>query len=237
MKSGLHRGQLVKWKDDRGFGFIQPVNGGKEVFLHISELSQATRRPQVGDTIDYHLDVSANKVRAIKALIVSVVGTASGVNSGINRPARPARPAAPSKIHSRGVPTSANRAVSSAIASTISIEAFPYWQALMLATVPLIGAIQLMKELGNPLPLALYPAMSLVTYALYRDDKARAQKGSWRIPEKNLHLCELAGGWLGGFVAQRKLHHKNRKSSYQLTFWAIVIVHQLFWIGQLAGWI
>ncbi|MDJ1170725.1 cold shock domain-containing protein [Roseofilum sp. BLCC_M154] len=36
MKPTLHKGQLATWKDDRGFGFIQPDNGGKEVFLHIS---------------------------------------------------------------------------------------------------------------------------------------------------------------------------------------------------------
>ena len=32
MKSGLRQGKLSKWKDDRGFGFIQPSSGEKEVF-------------------------------------------------------------------------------------------------------------------------------------------------------------------------------------------------------------
>ncbi len=46
MQSGLRSGKLTKWKDERGFGFIQPVDGSQEVFLHISEVKDATRRPQ-----------------------------------------------------------------------------------------------------------------------------------------------------------------------------------------------
>jgi cold shock CspA family protein len=51
MQSGLRSGKLTKWKDERGFGFIQPVDGSQEVFLHISEVKDATRRPQENDTI------------------------------------------------------------------------------------------------------------------------------------------------------------------------------------------
>lgn len=46
MQPGLRSGKLTKWKDERGFGFIQPVDGSQEVFLHISEVKDATRRPQ-----------------------------------------------------------------------------------------------------------------------------------------------------------------------------------------------
>ncbi|NER31568.1 MAG: cold shock domain-containing protein, partial [Symploca sp. SIO1C4] len=46
MKHILYKGQLVAWKDDRGFGFIKPDDGGKEVFLHISTLKGADRRPK-----------------------------------------------------------------------------------------------------------------------------------------------------------------------------------------------
>ena len=88
-------------------------------------------------------------------------------------------------------------------------------------------------DTSNLIPFILYPAMSLVTFVLYAGDKARAQKGNWRTLEKTLHWCELAGGWLGGFIAQRKLHHKNRKESCQIVFWGIVLTHHIAWLGWL----
>ncbi|WP_346290111.1 cold shock domain-containing protein [Sphaerothrix gracilis] len=54
MKPVLHKGKLTTWKDDRGFGFIKPEDGGKEVFLHISALTKAGRRPQVGDITSFY---------------------------------------------------------------------------------------------------------------------------------------------------------------------------------------
>ena len=69
----MHKGQLVTWKDDRGFGFIKPNDASKEVFLHISALKGAGRRPKVGDTIFYDLVTEADgKVRASKASIHGV---------------------------------------------------------------------------------------------------------------------------------------------------------------------
>lgn len=69
----MEKGQLVTWKDDRGFGFIKPEYGRKEVFLHISALKEASRRPQVGDIIFYERVTEKNgKTRASKAFIQGV---------------------------------------------------------------------------------------------------------------------------------------------------------------------
>lgn len=73
MKHILHKGQLLTWKDDRGFGFIKPDDGSKDVFLHISALKGEGRRPKVGDTILYERVLGAEgKVRASKASIQGV---------------------------------------------------------------------------------------------------------------------------------------------------------------------
>ncbi|MGF1460616.1 MAG: cold shock domain-containing protein [Leptolyngbyaceae cyanobacterium] len=54
MADVLQSGKLVTWKDEQGFGFIQPAQGQQDVFVHISAIKDRTRRPQVGDTIcDY----------------------------------------------------------------------------------------------------------------------------------------------------------------------------------------
>lgn len=69
----MSKGLLVKWKDDRGFGFIQPSDGSKEIFLHISEIKGTSRRPKVGDTIIYKLTTAADgKVCATNASIEGV---------------------------------------------------------------------------------------------------------------------------------------------------------------------
>ena len=200
MQPSLRSGKLTKWKDDRGFGFIQPVDGSPEVFLHISEVKDATRRPQKNDTIYYHCVVDSDgKVRACDAFILGA--------------------------RNKSTPVSHRAQSSDAIASS-----FPIVEVVLLSLLPLAGAVHFTGTTRNPVPLVLYPVMGLVTYALYADDKSRAKRQDWRIPEKTLHLCELIGGWLGGFIAQRMLRHKNQKESYQAIFWAIVIIHYIGWL-------
>jgi cold shock CspA family protein len=73
MKPVLCKGQLTAWKDDRGFGFIKPEGGGKDVFLHISALNRAARRPKVGDIIFYERATAPDgKIRAVSASIQGV---------------------------------------------------------------------------------------------------------------------------------------------------------------------
>jgi uncharacterized membrane protein YsdA (DUF1294 family) len=79
--------------------------------------------------------------------------------------------------------------------------------------------------------LALYLAASVAAVIAYRVDKSAAQTGRWRIPESTLHLLTLMGGWPGALVAQRVFHHKSRKLSFQITFFATVVLNcaALFW--------
>lgn len=205
MKPALHKGQLIRWKDERGFGFIQPDDSSQEVFLHITAFKDVNRRPQVGDFICYQLTASKDgKVRACNASI-------EGVTSKFSPPG------APKKSISKTVIKSSSLAL----------------KTLLLSLLPGLGSIHLVLTTGNPIPLILYPVMSLITFRLYADDKSRAQQGRWRRQENTLHLCEFMGGWLGAFVAQQKLHHKSSKVSYQVVFWLITILHIVFWLDWL----
>lgn len=203
MKPSLHRGKLKKWNDERGFGFIQPIDGSREVFLHISQLKDATRRPQVNDTVCYYTSADRDgKTRACNAFIIGARKKSTKPSTSSRYPAK-----------TRDFP----------------IYPIPIIKVLLLSILPLIGSIHFAWKTANPLPLILYLTMSPLTFALYADDKARAKRGAWRTSEETLHLCELAGGWIGGFVAQRRFRHKSIKKSYQIVFWAIVIVHYIFW--------
>lgn len=77
---------------------------------------------------------------------------------------------------------------------------------------------------------------SALVYRLYAIDKRRAKEGLWRIPEAQLHLLELLGGWPGAFLAQRRLRHKCSKGSYQVLFWLIVLAYQLAALDSLQSW-
>ncbi|PRA71202.1 hypothetical protein CQ065_04160 [Pseudomonas sp. MYb187] len=101
-----------------------------------------------------------------------------------------------------------------------------------LCLLPLGGALQMVLSGQSWLPAVAYPLASLVTFALYWRDKQQARNQAWRTPEKVLHASELCGGWPGALLAQQRFRHKTRKLSFQLTFWAIVALHQLFWIDH-----
>jgi len=47
------RGKLTKWKDDRQFGFITPIRGGKQVFVHIKAFTNQHRRPIGNEFVTY----------------------------------------------------------------------------------------------------------------------------------------------------------------------------------------
>ncbi len=102
-----------------------------------------------------------------------------------------------------------------------------------LCALPGIGSTLLWLRGGSLIPLAAYGLMSVVAFLLYWSDKRKARAEQWRTPESVLHALELAGGWPGALLAQQLFRHKTRKVSFQLLFWLIVLVHQVFWIDQL----
>lgn len=67
-------GTLISWNDDRGFGFIRPANGSRNVFVHIRAFASSNGRPQVGDSLEFRLGPGRNG--RIQALDVRGAGSA-----------------------------------------------------------------------------------------------------------------------------------------------------------------
>lgn len=53
-------GTLKSWNDDRGFGFIEPSQGGQEIFVHIKAFPSGTGRPAVGQSLSFEIAMGEN---------------------------------------------------------------------------------------------------------------------------------------------------------------------------------
>ena len=46
------KGKITSWNDDKGFGFIAPVSGGRQVFVHVKAFENRTRRPGINQLVE-----------------------------------------------------------------------------------------------------------------------------------------------------------------------------------------
>ncbi|MGB2925845.1 MAG: DUF1294 domain-containing protein [Limnothrix sp.] len=53
------KGKITSWNDKKGFGFITPSTGGKQIFVHVKAFSNRNRRPEINQLVTYTL--SADK--------------------------------------------------------------------------------------------------------------------------------------------------------------------------------
>ncbi|MBB2496212.1 DUF1294 domain-containing protein [Aquipseudomonas ullengensis] len=221
------RGVLRSWNDDKGFGFITPERGGEDVFVHISAM-RGDQRPQVGQPVLFLAGKDGQgRLRAEHM---------RGEGLSLDRPAIRRKPKptgsakpAPPKAAPRQPARPARQEPST------GIQALPLKLLVLagLCLLPLLGALQLLRDNGAIWALGVYPLLSLISFLQYWNDKQSAQKGRWRTPENTLHITELLGGWPGALVAQQVFRHKTRKLSFQVVCWAIVLLHQAFWIDHL----
>jgi len=49
------KGKIASWKDDKGFGFVAPFDGGAKVFIHIKAFKNRGRRPEVNDVVTFSI--------------------------------------------------------------------------------------------------------------------------------------------------------------------------------------
>lgn len=190
------KGRIASWNRDKGFGFITPVSGSNQVFVHISAFANRACRPEIGDIVTYGM--SADKQGRPCAVDATLLGDKLK----------------PKKRRDSKV--------------------FGILFAILFMVV--VG----MSAASGRIPVeiaAAYLVLSLITYVLYALDKSAARRGAWRTNESTLQLLAMAGGWPGGLIAQKLLHHKSRKASFQWVFWVTVISNclALVWLHTADG--
>lgn len=50
-------GTLIRWNDERGFGFLVVAGGSEEVFVHVSAFPRDGLRPHVGELVSFETEV------------------------------------------------------------------------------------------------------------------------------------------------------------------------------------
>lgn len=75
--------------------------------------------------------------------------------------------------------------------------------------------------------------INVVAIYKYWEDKQLSQQRSkqQRIPEGELHLYGILGGWIGAFIAQQLFRHKTRKISFQMLFFLSIFIHYILLYG------
>lgn len=68
----MYRGQLTKWDNSKGFGFIKTPELKSNTFIHISTLKHMNRKPKQGDYIHFDIEQHNGKYRAINSRIEGV---------------------------------------------------------------------------------------------------------------------------------------------------------------------
>ena len=50
-------GTLKIWNDERGFGFLEPLQGGDDIFVHATAFRGRAGRPQVGQVVSFEIEL------------------------------------------------------------------------------------------------------------------------------------------------------------------------------------
>jgi len=59
-------GTLKSWNDERGFGFIEPLLGGQEIFVHIKAFDTRLGRPQIGQRLTFEIEMNTEGKKRAK---------------------------------------------------------------------------------------------------------------------------------------------------------------------------
>ncbi len=62
-------GALISWDDARGFGFIEPDQGGAQIFVHIKTIVNRQGRPQIGQRYSFEIELGPQGKKRAKNVL------------------------------------------------------------------------------------------------------------------------------------------------------------------------
>lgn len=80
--------------------------------------------------------------------------------------------------------------------------------------------------------------INMASFLLMGEDKRRARRGAWRIPERTLFLSAALFGGLGGVLGMHIFHHKTKHLRFRLGFPALLMAQAALvglWAWQQLG--
>ena len=188
-------GEIVRWLDDRGFGFIRSKAIEQEVFFHIRAYRAPNKRPQVGDYVVFVAEKNQKgKLQAVQVQERQFVQ----------------RKQMQQRRH---------------VKQQAAFESGQSLRLVAVLVLYGLLASLVFSGKWPPVVWLWYAALGVLTFLAYRKDKAAAQQGSWRTPENTLHLLSLLGGWPGAWLAQTYLRHKSQKAEFRVIYYATVVIN------------
>lgn len=74
-----YEGKIVKWYDEKGFGFIRTTHDSKDVFLHISQIHRLRKKPEINELVSY--EITRDEKGRFRALNVSYLSDSKYLKS------------------------------------------------------------------------------------------------------------------------------------------------------------
>ena len=92
-----------------------------------------------------------------------------------------------------------------------------------------MGAI----NLDNPAKMIIYLLIiNCIGFVIMGIDKRKARRGEWRISERTLFACALAGGSIGTFLGMHVFRHKTKHWYFKYGM-PLILILQIFLMGYI----
>ncbi len=194
------KGKIIKWNDEKGFGFILPFDSQKNIFVHIKSFSDKSVRPAEGQDVTY--TIQKNDDGRDSAIKVSRSTDNLVRNKTSNHRKKNINPTY-KRINTD------NTQLDLKPVQSIS----PFYTIIILSFVAFLFHFTIEGKLP-PFIIVIYIVMGLMTYFIYSEDKDMAINNERRTSEQKLLTLSFFGGWIGALIAQQKFQHKTKKIRY-----------------------